>query len=66
MNADCRCGHSYAAHAHYRAGTECVDCGAGVCVRYRPVPWWRRAAGAARRGVRRIQRQQLKTSRPTG
>lgn len=29
----CRCGHSYAAHQHYRSGSECSLC--SECPRYR-------------------------------
>ena len=28
---DCLCGHMWAAHAHYRAGSECAACN---CARY--------------------------------
>jgi hypothetical protein len=30
----CRCGHPYAAHQHYRSGSECSFC--PECQRYRP------------------------------
>ena len=32
----CVCGHNNDAHQHFRAGTDCSLCGAGVCKKYRP------------------------------
>ena len=32
----CGCGHSKAAHQHYRRGTECAHCAVDTCRRYRP------------------------------
>ncbi|WP_158306519.1 hypothetical protein [Rhodococcus opacus] len=31
-NSECRCGHPFAAHEHYRAGTSCAICD---CPRFR-------------------------------
>jgi hypothetical protein len=36
----CRCGHSAAAHEHYRSGTECATCPAGACNSFRRAPIW--------------------------
>lgn len=49
---ECRnCGHAYAAHLHYRPGTDCAaplvfpdhieTCG---CRQFRPVRWWHSTA----------------------
>jgi hypothetical protein len=43
---DCRCGHPYAAHVHYRPGTECALCAADGCTRYRPQLRFGRATSA--------------------
>ena len=32
----CVCGHHYAAHEHFRKGTECSLCPAGACHQFRP------------------------------
>ena len=37
MKDECRCGHAFAAHEHFRRGTECVLCEPGACLRYRRV-----------------------------
>jgi hypothetical protein len=42
MDALCVCGHPRSAHAHYRGGTDCAECGAHVCPRFRRHRWWRR------------------------
>lgn len=31
----CRCGHDFAAHQHYRRGTDCGLCPEGECGRFR-------------------------------
>lgn len=50
----CRCGHSRAAHLHFRPGSDCGH-GAAHCARYRAAtPTIVRLVGAAaRRAVRR-------------
>jgi hypothetical protein len=46
LMADCRCGHPYAAHVHLRVQTDCGECGAFSCERYRERyrrrRWWHR------------------------
>lgn len=32
----CVCGHTKAAHEHYRRGSDCALCGAATCGRFRP------------------------------
>ena len=34
-DAICHCGHSVAAHEHYRRGSDCAICGAESCRRFR-------------------------------
>lgn len=37
----CRCGHTRAAHEHYRRGSDCALCPADrPCGRFRPTTWW--------------------------
>jgi hypothetical protein len=31
----CVCGHSEAAHRHFRSGSDCGSCGAKLCSRFR-------------------------------
>jgi hypothetical protein len=39
----CTCGHSEAAHEHYRPGSDCGACGRAACGEYRPAnSAWRR------------------------
>jgi hypothetical protein len=39
----CMCGHSEAAHEHYRPGSDCGACGRAACGEYRPAnSTWRR------------------------
>ena len=40
---DCRCGHTYDWHDHYRAGTDCGACPPNYCPYYRKPPgrFWR-------------------------
>jgi hypothetical protein len=38
----CRCGHTDAAHAHYRDGGQCCSCPQDACTQYRPVSVWGR------------------------
>ena len=33
--ARCKCGHVKDVHEHYRAGTDCSQCGRAVCPSYR-------------------------------
>jgi hypothetical protein len=47
FHRDCVCGHMWAVHDHYRAGTDCSISGCG-CRRYRPRRWWRRATPTER------------------
>ncbi len=32
----CTCGHSMAAHEHYRPGSDCGTCGRAACGEFRP------------------------------
>lgn len=34
--ARCACGHTAAAHEHYRPGTDCGSCGPAICRALRP------------------------------
>jgi hypothetical protein len=45
----CKCGHSYAAHQHYRSGSECSLC--SDCPRYRP------ALGLLARAIEKLTRR---------
>jgi len=42
MEKLCVCGHDEDAHQHYRRGSDCTQCVAGRCNRYRPATWLRR------------------------
>lgn len=48
----CVCGHAEVAHEHYRRGTDCALCSAGLCPRYRAADglrgWWHRVTDATR------------------
>jgi hypothetical protein len=47
--APCTCGHSEAAHEHYRPGSDCGACGRGACGEYRPAnSAWRRVLRSVR------------------
>ncbi|WP_221502020.1 hypothetical protein [Actinoplanes octamycinicus] len=46
-DAGCVCGHPFAAHQHYRAGSECALCGPQRCPRFRRSRWWRRLLPAS-------------------
>ena len=58
----CRCGHPYAAHEHYRAGTDCGLCPTGHCPRYRPAGM----AGALQALPRAIGKAVGRTGRDEG
>ncbi|MCW0212412.1 MAG: hypothetical protein OJJ54_03560 [Pseudonocardia sp.] len=32
----CTCGHPYEMHEHYRAGSDCGECGAEICPAFAP------------------------------
>lgn len=34
-SAVCICGHAKEFHEHYRAGSDCAECGSTTCSRYR-------------------------------
>lgn len=35
MKIKCTCGHERASHRHYRPGSDCAECPAGVCTTFR-------------------------------
>jgi hypothetical protein len=35
-NLRCSCGHAHEAHEHYRRGSDCALCPAGVCAKFTP------------------------------
>ena len=59
MKIRCTCGHDRESHQHHRSGSDCVECPAGVCNRFRATSRLKRMTAAVvtlsqrRRAVRR-------------